>query len=106
MKQPLLNNLTYIFVGGDSSVHSRDDFIDSDDADDDDEDDMSTYGGHLVNDCLKCQLIASSVARFGEILPFWHKFKLKWQYLEGLFSIWHNFGSTLANYVCFWTNVY
>jgi len=35
-------------VGGDSSVHSRDDFIDSADDDDDDDDDMSTYGGHLV----------------------------------------------------------
>jgi hypothetical protein len=35
-------------IGGDSSVHSRDDFIDSADDDDDDDDDMSTYGGHLV----------------------------------------------------------
>ena len=23
-------------------------------------------------------------------------------YFEGLFSIWHNFESTLANFVCFW----
>ena len=38
----------FYFQGGDSSVHSRDDFIDSADDDDDDDDDMSTYGGHLV----------------------------------------------------------
>ncbi len=38
----------FFFLGGDSSVHSRDDFIDSADDDDDDDDDMSTYGGHLV----------------------------------------------------------
>jgi hypothetical protein len=38
-----------VFPGGDSSVHSRDDFIDSDADDDDDDDDMSTYGGHMVS---------------------------------------------------------
>lgn len=38
-----------MFPGGDSSVHSRDDFIDSDADDDDDDDDMSTYGGHMVS---------------------------------------------------------
>ena len=32
------------------------------------------------------------------------KIKLIWQYFEGLFSIWHNFDSTLANCVCFWGN--
>ena len=44
--------------------------------------------------------------RFGEISPFWPKFKLIWQHFEGLLSIWHNFESTLANFVCLWTNVY
>ena len=47
-----------------------------------------------------------SVTRFGEISPFWPKFKLIWQNFEGLFSIWHNFESTLANFVCFWAYVY
>ena len=35
-----------------------------------------------------------SVTRFGKISPFWPTFKLIWQHLEGLFSIWHNFEST------------
>ena len=43
------NFLTINLTGGDSSVHSRDDFIDSGDDDDDDDDDMSTYGGHMVS---------------------------------------------------------
>ena len=43
----------------------------------------------------------SSVYRFGEISPLRQKFKTIWQYLEGLFGIWHNFVSTLANFVCF-----
>ena len=47
----------------------------------------------------------TSVTRFGEISPFWPKFKLIWQHFEGLFSIGHNIESSLAPFVSFWANV-
>ena len=52
------------------------------------------------------ETIRSSVTRFGEISPFWPKFKLIWQHFEGLFSICPNFECTLATIVCFWANLY
>ena len=54
----------------------------------------------------KAPRITTSVTRFGTISPFWPKLKLIWQHFEALFSIWHNFESALANFVCFWANVY
>ena len=48
----------------------------------------------------------ASVTRFGDISPFWQKCKQMWQRFEGLFSSWDKFESTLANFVCFWANVY
>ena len=32
--------------------------------------------------------LTNSATRFGEILPYWPKFKLIWQSFEGLLSIW------------------
>ena len=43
----------------------------------------------------------TNVTRFGEIWPFGKFLYMDWQYFEGLFSIWYNFVSTWANFVCF-----
>ena len=46
----------------------------------------------------------SSVTRFGENSPLWQYFTSLWQLLGGLFLIWQNNKSTLANLLHYWTN--
>ena len=53
----------------------------------------------FLNDTFR--YLAYSVTGFGEISSLWPKFKLIGQHFECLFSIWHNFESTLANSVYF-----
>ena len=46
-----------------------------------------------------------SVTKFGEISPLWQNDMNLRQVGEGLFSVWQNFGHTLANMVLFLDNV-
>ena len=42
-----------------------------------------------------------------DLTKFWHfgkMFNICWQFLEGLFSVWHSFRPTLADFKCRWAN--
>ena len=50
--------------------------------------------------------ISVSVTRFGEIPPLWKIFKNLWKYIYGLFGFGPSFHDTLAQFVCFWANLF
>ena len=60
-----------------------------------------SYVFHLYIICIE-----NSVTRFGDIPPLWQKLKNIWQYIKGLFGFGQSFQLTLAQFLCFWANLY
>ena len=57
------------------------------------------------SDLIQVEMLDSnSVTRFGKIRPLLQKIKSLWQLFSILFSIWHHFYHSLADFQGFWVN--